>query len=213
MDSMRPELPELPKTMKELPVVRGFPVPWFVQWINGEPEFRVMDHGKLTEAINNNRCWVCGVQFTNRRRAFVIGPMCAVNRISAEPPCHPECAQFAVMGCPFLSKPKMHRREVDLPEGVVVAEGHIERNPGVTLIWYCRTWHPFPVDGGLLLIDLGDPENWQWYREGRLATREEILESIDSGVTRLMETAENDEERAYVKEKVEWVLQHMVPMQ
>lgn len=59
--TLRPELPYLPRTMRELPVdKRGYPVPWFVDWINGEPEFRAMDRRKLFRAVKENLCWVCG---------------------------------------------------------------------------------------------------------------------------------------------------------
>jgi hypothetical protein len=38
---LRPELTELPLRMRGLPLdERGYPVPWFVAWIDGKPEFR-----------------------------------------------------------------------------------------------------------------------------------------------------------------------------
>lgn len=37
MGIMRPELPELPRQMRDLKMdKRGYPVPWFVDWVNGE---------------------------------------------------------------------------------------------------------------------------------------------------------------------------------
>ena len=33
MSTYRPELEPLPDRMKRLPVHRGYPVPWFVEWV------------------------------------------------------------------------------------------------------------------------------------------------------------------------------------
>src|SRR5437764_29347 len=104
---LHPNLPALPSRLKLLPVdERGFPVPWFVAWIDGKPDFRVVDQRKMAIAVSEKRCWVCG-DFLGRYMAFVIGPMCAVNRVSSEPPSHRECAEFSVRACPFLTKPKV----------------------------------------------------------------------------------------------------------
>ena len=74
-------------------------------------------------------------------KASVIGPMCAVNRITSEPPCHPQCARYAVQACPFLSQPRARRNEKDLPEERREAAGiALDRNPGVTVIW--ASLHP-----------------------------------------------------------------------
>src|SRR5215510_204714 len=108
---LRANLPPLPRRMQSLPVSdRGFPVPWFVPWVNGQPEFRAMDGRKFELAVGKKLCWVCG-QPLGTRFAFVVGPMCGINRISSEPPSHRECAEFSAMGCPFLSMPKMVRRD------------------------------------------------------------------------------------------------------
>jgi hypothetical protein len=47
--------------MSDLPVdERGFPVPWFVAWFDGKPEFRAMDGLKWIRAVREHLCWVCG---------------------------------------------------------------------------------------------------------------------------------------------------------
>ena len=48
---LRPELTPMPARIAELPVYRGYPVPWFVAYpeatkeepYKGEPEFRIAD--------------------------------------------------------------------------------------------------------------------------------------------------------------------------
>src|SRR6516162_9906742 len=100
-------LPEfIPDRIKRLRVFRGYPVPWFVPWLNHEPEFRCMTQEKMQLAIEQKRCWICG-QKLGTFMTFVVGPMCTVNRINAEPPSHKDCATFAVQACPFLTKPHM----------------------------------------------------------------------------------------------------------
>lgn len=192
---LRPDLPPLPPRVATLPVdERGYPVPWFVAWIDGKPEFRVADGGKRVQALQENLCWVCG-QKLGVFRSFVIGPMCSVNRISAEPPSHRECAEFSVKACPFLSKPHMVRRENNLPEGADCDGVMIARNPGCTAIWTTKSYRIVADGRGGLLLRIGDPTDVSWWAEGRSATRAEVLASIDSGIPILRATEPSDDPR------------------
>lgn len=192
MTELRAGLPPLPLRMRSLPIdARGYPVPWFVAWVDGKPEFRAADMQKMARADLFRLCWVCG-QPLGKFATFVIGPMCAVNRTTSEPPCHLECAQFSAIACPFLTLPKAKRNERNLPEGYRDPVGHsIPRNPGVTCLWTCTSWRRFRVDDGRL-IELGEPTSVAWYAQKRPASREEILESIDSGMP-LLESLANEE--------------------
>jgi hypothetical protein len=195
---LRPNLPPLPHNMRDLPVdTRGYPVPFFVQWINGVPEFRLMNRGKMDRCVLLKLCWVCGKPLGNRLIAFTIGPMCAINRISSEPPQHPECAEFSAMACPFLPMPKMRRRTDGLPEGTK-GDGAgimIDRNPGVTLVWLTRRWTVLQEPNGYL-FSVGAPIKTMWFAEGRRANRSEVLASIESGLPLLRELAVSPEEMA-----------------
>jgi hypothetical protein len=191
MAEYRSELPPLPARMRHLPLdSRGFPVPWFVAFFNGEPDFRAFDGDKMAKAVNRRRCWVCGEPL-GTFLAFTIGPMCAVNRVSSEPPSHRECAEYSVRACPFLSRPRMRRNEKDLPAQRSVAGFAISRNPGVALIWITKSYEVFrPHMGGKgVLFNLGDPVETQWFAEGRPATCAEILASIESGLPALLKVA------------------------
>jgi len=183
--------------MARLPLDRhGRPVPWFAAWVDGQPDFRVASGAKLVEALRFKLCWVCG-QRVGRFVSFVIGPMCAVNRVTAEPGCHRECAIFSATACPFLARPTMRRRESGLPEDRIDAGGEtIEHNPGVALVYVTRGWKPFRVPAGMghdgVLIDLGEPTQTLWYAHGRDATRAEVMASIESGMPLLRRAAEQD---------------------
>jgi hypothetical protein len=193
MNEIRPTLPPLPQRMKKLLLDhRGFPVPWFVAWLDdgkpcepgrGSPDFRVIDTPKLGIAVRQRRCWICG-QPLGVHLAFLIGPMCAVNRVISEPPSHRECAVFAATACPFLSEPRMRRNEKDLPEHSDAAGFGLKRNPGAVCVWVTRSYKTFRPHAGApgLLFKIGEPEETLWFANGRSATRAEVMESIESGL-------------------------------
>lgn len=169
----------------------GFPIPHFVPIINGKPEFRGMDGDHLRRCVMYKICWLCG-QKMGKYITFVIGPMCAVNRNSAEPPCHSDCAEYAVKACPFLTQPRMRRNETRMP----LAKGEvagimIKRNPGVTLLWTTCDYR-IVRDGHGFLFRIGDPIHVEFWAEGRLATRAEIMHSIDTGLPILRKLAKED---------------------
>jgi len=193
--ALRHDIAEPPKLMRHLPIdKRGYPVPWFVDWLpNGEPEFRAMDRRKFNAAIDDKLCWTCGNKLFGEQ-VFCIGPMCAVNRLSSEPASHWQCAVYAAQNCPFLSKPQMVRRKDGLTDVGAAAGEMIERNPGVTLLWYTR-YHRIleirnrPGAGNGRLFQLGRAYKVEWYCRGRIATRAEIVDSIESGIPLLREQA------------------------
>ena len=170
---------------------RGYPVPWFTPWHEGRWDFRFVEPGKAQQAVREERCWTCGERL-RLPCAFVLGPMCAVNRTSAEPPSHVECAIYAARACPFLARPKMVRPTIR--EGVRGAVEQmpgimLDRNPGVALVW--ATNEP-SYDPRSRLFDVGDPVRVLWYAHSRRATRAEVLTSIESGLPSLRELAEQE---------------------
>lgn len=208
--TLRPELPPLPERMKRLKLdQRGYPVPWFVAWLDeddhevhpgqGRPEFRVMSERRLKEAVQYNCCWLCGGDL-GRYRAFVIGPMCLVNKINAEPPSHVECGDFGARACPFLARPHMVRRTNALPDAELKSAGMpILRNPGVACVYIVD--QPFALKGdgkGGVLFDLPEPTEVRFYAEGRKATVEEIEESVATGLPNLLAVCVDEAERQEV---------------
>ncbi len=188
---MKSELEALPARMAHLKIdARGFPIPWFVAYLpSGEPEFRAMDSVKFKRAIREKLCWVCGGKL-GVNLCFVAGPMCGVNRTSSEPPSHLECGRYSARNCPFLNNPRQVRREDALINNAMVPDNvagvGLTRNPGVTMLWITRGYDVIRVpNGNGILIQMGEPESVEWYREGRLATRGEVVESIDSGLPAL----------------------------
>lgn len=192
----------IPDRLAHLPIDEkwGLPVPYFVQWLDVnhdghyKPEFRIADGDAWAKCIQDEVCWICG-QKLGVYRAFVIGPMCSINRVSADPPGHRECMEYATQVCPFMVNPKFERREANRPKecGQIAGFG-IMRNPGVMLLWVTRRGEYKIVDGnpGVLFRLSGEPVHHAWYAEGRAATRAEIDESIKGGFPILFEQAKAD---------------------
>lgn len=224
-DLLRPGMPVLPPSMRHLPIDhRGFPVPWFVAWFNeaktreldigeGTPDFRIIGTGRIRECIQRGRCWVCGNVITSLPAACVIGPMCSINRVSAEPPSHLACARFSAVACPFLSQPKMRRNDkgLDVLEetvGTVVPGIMIERNPGVTLVWITEQ---VSYNVHSRLFNVGEPIDVEWYAHGRRATRAEVMEAIESGLPALREVCDNAEAHAELDKRAAAITELLPP--
>lgn len=182
-------LEPLTARIAKLPIDRGFPVPWFVDRIKGKPEFRAMAVHKHAKALRKKLCWVCGEPL-DFNGTFVIGPMCAINRVSSEPPSHLECARWSARNCPFLTMREPERRDDATTEGMRSIGGiAIRRNPGVALLWTTPNWNTFSDGNGGILIKIGEPVATEWWARGRAATREEVLESVRTGLPSLEELA------------------------
>jgi hypothetical protein len=181
---------QLPARIKALPIdERGYPVPRFVKWLDGVPDFRVADLDFMARAVRNRLCWVCG-QPLGVHLAAVTGPMCVMSRTVSEPGSHLTCAQFSVQACPFLTQPNRPRNAHGLPEDKIEPGIMIKRNPGVSAIYVTDTLTPFrPPIGEGVLFRLGEPTSVEWWSHGRRATREEVMASITSGLPLLEEAA------------------------
>lgn len=179
---------DLPARMKRLPLdERGYPVPKFASWENGKPDFRLVPTSWPPRAIAERRCWICG-DTLGQYMAFVIGPMCAINRTTSEPPCHRDCAEYAVTHCPFLRFPQRGRDTTNLPDNRIAPPGFmLPRNPGVALIWVTKSYKLVhsAVGGKGLLIRLGPATSATYWSHGRPATLAEVLESVESGLPHL----------------------------
>lgn len=193
-NALRPGLPPLPPRIAALPISeKGYPVPYFVAYVDGKPDFRVADGEKIIPAMKHSLCWVCG-QKLGRHISFVVGPMCTVNRISGEPPSHRDCAEFSAQACPFMVYPRAERREANMPDGTRDPGGKmLTHNPGVAAIWTTRSM-TVEMAGGGVVFKMGLPEAVEWYTKGRHATHEEVLEAMKAGMPHLVERAHSQDD-------------------
>lgn len=182
---MPPQIADLPRSRQ------GYPVPWFVAHIDGDPDFRAIRPDGVNIATRHALCWLCGHEL-GMTATYVAGPMCGINRTSAEPPSHHRCADYAAQACPFLARPHAVRRGA--PEGADPAAGvMLDRNPGVAMLWRCpQVPHPFDDGRGGTLFRLPNPIRVDWICKGRPATFMEVDLSIQTGLPALREAAAQD---------------------
>lgn len=94
---------EIPDFLSHLPVWQGKPVPFSVIWIDGVPDFRVIDHAKRVRCVMERLCAVCGRKL-GEYGWFIGGPLSLVtNSLFADPPQHEHCGRFSIQICPFLN--------------------------------------------------------------------------------------------------------------
>jgi len=173
----RPDLPEMPARIKALPVdEHGYPVPWFVGWVDGKPDYALIEFDKFVRAADEKRCWVCG-EFLGAHRAFVTEAMAAFTRLTTEPPCHSECAIFSVTACPFLTKRWVRAGEENLEVAWVWITKSYKWETDVDLI---RDMHD-------VRFRIGTCRKVLFYTAGRKATLEEVRRSMDAALRVLYE--------------------------
>jgi hypothetical protein len=184
----------IPDRMNRLPISEtGFLVPWFVAYSKDDkPLLQVADPVKRLRAGRLGLCWCCG-QKLGAHKAAILGPMCIINRITAEPASHKTCAEYSVRACPFLSKPRMRRNPIEPEGGKEAPPGiMIDRNPGVVAIWITRDIKAFRARNGGILYHVGEPSEVAFYAEGRKSSLLEIMDSINSGIPLLEKMAAQD---------------------
>jgi hypothetical protein len=189
ISAVRRDLPPLPARMYYLPVDdRGYPIPEFVSNLDGKRDFRVVSLDHMARCIRDDVCWICG-QRLEVLKAFVIGPLPAIQALSNEPPSHLECAEFAVMACPFLLLPKAQHRSIDNPK-VSKLPRAAQGNPGVSCVYAVKGYALLRKPRGII-FRTGRAVRVDWYTRGRRATRSEVLAAIDASIQQ-MGTARND---------------------
>jgi|SRR5580765_70481 len=108
---------EIPKFLEHMPVYQGLPVPHTVMWVDGKPDFRVIDHSRVQDCVMNRLCAICGRKM-GEYLWFVGGPKSLEeSSLFVDPPQHEKCARFALEVCPFLSgKVTKHNDTRPLPK-------------------------------------------------------------------------------------------------
>jgi hypothetical protein len=200
----------MPPRMARRPVSdKGFPVPYFVTRRDGQGnwDFRFVDPRTVFDCHRKRLCWLCGEPL-GQYLAFVIGPMCAINRVSSEPPSHRECAEYGILACPFLSKPAAKRNDADLTEqqkGAMIEDAPgiaIAHNPGVILLWITKRYRVENSGRGVLFF-IGKPTATRWFKERRTATRAEVDAAIDKGLPYLRSVAAMEDGLAELQKQID----------
>ena len=186
---------DLPGEMIGRPIDhRGFPVPWFVteKDEHGNWDFVRIEARRFNEAIRGQFCWVSGKPL-GRYRTFVIGPMCVVNRVAADPPVKKSIGEWSAKTCPFMLNPAA-RRDRSIPKEAYEDQRGVmlERNPGVCAL-YTVKGHVRSRNG---LFHLPAPESVEWFAKGQRASRDQVVAAIQTGLPTLEEMAAQEGQRA-----------------
>lgn len=161
----RGEVP-IPKQMQTLPLTDGgYLKPWFVK----ADDFRVTDGDKAWLSVSKKACWICGNPFDTPVYAMVGDAMSAVIRIYREPPCHKECAEYAMRVCPFILYPNAKRREAGLDYEDTLDHSNEDAavmvkpdNPGEYFVLMVSdfTYHPDPQVTAFEKSDILEAQHW-----------------------------------------------------
>lgn len=184
---------DMPRALRNRPVDDvGRPVPFFVQYVDGKPDFRIMSADSYRACMMMGLCWTCGERLKRGTGTFVVGPMCVLNGTSAEPPSHYACGHWSARACPFLNNPGKVRREGGLDQLDVadVAGIMIARNPGVIALATSDRWRSFNVPNGVLYNFI--PKSVEWMSQGREATDDEVWWSVETGIRALIDMADEE---------------------
>ncbi len=106
----------IPEFLSHLPVHGEYPVPFIVQWVDGKPDFRIVDAKKWDRCVNEHLCSICGVRL-GEFCYLIGGPITERNHLFFDPPTHRECALYAAVVCPYVSGKNRHYsgRPVGIP--------------------------------------------------------------------------------------------------
>lgn len=187
----------VPDRIRRLQKYGSLPVPFFVAWKKNDhvvtpftagavPDFRVMSTEALRQCLAFRRCWICAGTLGSLG-TFVTGPCSVMQRASAEPPSHRDCAEYAVQVCPFMVDPDRELRMADQPGGTTTVNVVAEHNPGVAATYVTRDWTTQPSrQPGHFEFLMGSPISVSWWRKGRPATRREVLIGMEGSLQDLI---------------------------
>lgn len=89
---------------------RGYPIPYFVAWVNGKPDFRMLDSKRQKRCVESHLCSICGKKLFEYFY-FITGPIGLSNGTHSDPPAHRDCAEYSLQICPHLFFEKSDRNE------------------------------------------------------------------------------------------------------
>jgi hypothetical protein len=118
------------------------------------------ESNRIAQAVLEGRCSFCW-EGLGQVVAFLAEPIAAVERVSNDPPLHRGCAEFSA--------------------------GH---RPGIALVWVTQGWSTFrPLGGRRILFRMGEPLACSWYAGSLAATREQVIDALESSLAKVRELA------------------------
>jgi hypothetical protein len=122
---------EVPKRLKANRVFAGMPVPFTFLWVDGKPDFTVVDREPWLRCVKYKLCGLCGQKLGLSGMWFIGGPGSMQSRLFFDPPMHRECAEYALKVCPFLATPRDYSERKKEHKDVRIRE--VGMSPKVTM--------------------------------------------------------------------------------
>jgi hypothetical protein len=92
----------IPAFLSHLPKWGEYPVPFVQMWLDGKPDFRIVDPNRIERCVKERLCAICGHKLCESVY-FIGGPAAKENHLFGDPGMHEKCAAFAARTCPFVS--------------------------------------------------------------------------------------------------------------
>lgn len=130
----------IPEFLSHLKVdERGYPIPFFVKWIKGKPDFRILDEHNRELCIKDRLCSICGKVMEDIFFYFISGPIGFHNKVSTDAPMHENCARYSLSVCPHLLYQRAERRDEDI---MYLKNDHqiLQKPPYMVLARTVRYW-------------------------------------------------------------------------
>lgn len=178
----------------------GNPSLFFAQrGANGLVNYRAPRPEAVDQCLKHRLCYICGQQL-GRNKTFLTGPVGALRQIALDPPCHRSCAVYAAQACAYFTKPRLR------PD---VMPTH-----NATCLWTTRSFVPLPIDNAVH-FHLGKPIEMTWFRQGEIASYEEVLRATQYALRILLDIARDDGDYAVqaVLQSVAKLRQHLAPLE
>jgi hypothetical protein len=129
---------EIPSFLSHLKQYGEYPVPFVQMWIDGKPDFRVIDPVKVVECMEQKLCAICGVKL-GEFCWFIGGESCKHNKLFLDAPMHEQCAVFASKTCPFVSGKREEYSTRPLDTSKVRTEKWVSTQPTKMFLFKSRT--------------------------------------------------------------------------
>lgn len=152
---MPPQIAALPRHES------GYPIPYFVAWVDGRPDLKLLDQAKQIRCAKFRLCGICG-QPVGYWIAFIGGPLTVANRVCTDPGMHEECARYAIAVCPFMARPNARRAAHHHPLSEA-GPGHVAERPERTALYITRQYTPFTPDSRNILLRLAPAKRIEWF--------------------------------------------------
>jgi len=118
---------EIPNFLKHLKVdKRGYPIPFFVPWKNGQPDFMYQDAEKQKLTTEKHLCHICGKKLHKDYHYFISGIHGLTNQVASDAAMHRECAEYSLQVCPHMLYQKAERQTSG---DVLIPDIHAKEKP------------------------------------------------------------------------------------